>query len=119
MTIADLQTSSQDGVVTARLSGEIDMSNAGDLMAAITKASPNDALGVALDLGDVDYLDSSGIHLLYRLRESLNSRGQALSLVIPEGSLVTDALRLAGISDHMDSVATLDEARQAIRAAGV
>jgi len=32
---------------------------------------------------------------------------------------VTDALRLAGISDHMDSVATLDEARQALRAAGL
>ncbi len=118
MTIADLQTSADGGIVTARLSGEIDMSNASDLIDAITKATPNGAVGVALDLSEVDYLDSSGIHLLYRLRESLNIRGQALSLVISDGSLVTDALRLAGVKDHIDSLATLDEAVEALRAAG-
>ena len=72
MTIADLQTSADGGIVTARLSGEIDMSNASDLMDAITKATPNGALGVALDLSEVDYFDSPGIRLLYRLAESLN-----------------------------------------------
>jgi anti-sigma B factor antagonist len=118
MTLADLQISTQDGVATARLTGEIDMSNAAGLLQAITKATPNDALGLALDLTDVDYLDSAGIHLLYRLRESLINRGQALRLVIPEASLVTDTLRLAGVRDHMDIVPTLDEAVQALGATG-
>ena len=117
MTIADLQTSADGGIVTARLSGEIDMSNASDLMDAITKATPNGALGVALDLSEVDYFDSSGIRLLYRLAESLNARRQALRLVIPERSFVTDALRLAGVKDHIASVTTLEEAVRTLRAA--
>jgi anti-anti-sigma factor len=118
MTLADLQTSTESGIATARLSGEIDMSNAAALLQAITTATPNDVVGVALDMTDVDYLDSAGIHLLYRLRESLNTRGQALRLVIPEASLVTDTLRLAGVREHMDIVPTLDEAVQALRATG-
>lgn len=115
MRLADLQISVQDGAVTARLSGEIDMSNAAELAAAITRMTPNDALGLALDLTDVDYLDSAGVHLMYRLRESLQARGQALRLVIPDSSLVADAMRLAGVTDHIETAATLDEALEAVR----
>jgi anti-anti-sigma factor len=117
--LADLQTSTEAGIATARLSGEIDISNAAELLQAITKATPNDAVGVALDMTAVDYLDSAGIHLLYRLRESLNARGQALRLVIPEESLVTDTLRLAGVRDHMDIVPTLGEAVRDLRAGSI
>jgi anti-anti-sigma factor len=92
MTLGDLQVSFRDGVLVARLTGEIDMSNAGDLRAAITQSTPSGSLGVVLDLTDVDYIDSAGIHLLYRLGESLRARGQALRVVIPPGSVASDAL---------------------------
>lgn len=117
MRIADLQLSSRDGIVIARVTGEIDMSNATDLRTAITEATPNDALGVVLDLSDVDYIDSAGIHLLYRLGESLRNRGQTLRVVIPPNSAASDALSLAGIKRHVDVVEEVDEGVRAVAAA--
>jgi anti-anti-sigma factor len=106
MRIADVQFMMRDGAVVARLMGEIDLSNAGALRTAITDAT------------DVDYIDSTGIHLLYRLGESLRARGQALRLVIPLESPVNDALRLAGIKRHVDVVEHVDDGLRALAAAG-
>lgn len=108
--LGDLELNRDGAVVIARLRGEIDMSNAGELASSIAQATPNEAFGVALDLTGVDYLDSAGIHMLYRLRERLRSRGQLLQLVIPQGSTVTAALRLAGVEAQMETSETLNEA---------
>jgi anti-sigma B factor antagonist len=94
---ADLSIEIRGPVLVARLRGEIDMSNAGQLRDELYAATRNDALGLVLDLSEVDYLDSAGIHLVHRLREGLRARGQQLRLVIPADSLVNDALRLAGL----------------------
>jgi anti-sigma B factor antagonist len=110
MRLADLHFESRDGLVIARVVGEIDMSNAGELATALTDATPNEALGIVLDLSDIDYVDSAGIHLLYRLRESLRARGQSLTLVVPAHSAVLDALRLAGIERNLDVVPTVEDA---------
>ena len=117
MRIGDIRLTSRDGIVIAHVTGEIDMSNAGDLREAITDATPNDALGVVLDLSEVDYVDSAGIHLLYRLGESLRNRGQTLRVVIPPESPASDSLRLAGIKRHVDVVDELDEGVRAVAAA--
>jgi anti-sigma B factor antagonist len=116
MSLADLQLTSREGAVIARLTGEIDMSNATRLRTAIAEATPNGALGVLLDLSDVEYVDSSGIHMLYRLGESLRNRGQALRVVIPPKSAASDALRLAGVHRHVDVVEAVDEGLQALAA---
>jgi anti-sigma B factor antagonist len=109
MRIGDVQLSFRDRAVIARVRGEIDMSNAGALREAIADYTPNDYLGVVLDLSSVDYVDSAGIHMLYRLGESLRQRGLALRIVIPPESAASDALRLAGVKRHADAVAEVDE----------
>jgi anti-anti-sigma factor len=114
MTLADVQITFRDDAVIAWVTGEIDTSNAGDLRTAITDATPNDALGVVLDLSDIDYIDSAGIHLLYRLGDSLRNRGQTLRVVIPPGSIASDALRLAGVTRHVDVVTEVDEGLRAL-----
>jgi anti-anti-sigma factor len=65
---------------------------------------------VVLDLGAVDYLDSAGIHLIYRLRENLRARGQTLIVAIPAESPVQDSLRLAGVTRHLPITSSVDEA---------
>ena len=60
-------------------------------------------------MSDVDYLDSGGIHMLYRLRESLRARGQSLAIVVPAVSPVIDAMRLAGIERHLELAETLED----------
>ncbi len=117
MNLADLHITRHDGVIVVRVTGEIDLSNASDLREAIIDVTPNDALGLVLDLTGVDYIDSAGIHLLYRLGDSLRARGQTLRIVIPPNSPASDALRLAGVKRHVDVVAELDEGVRAVATA--
>ena len=110
MTLADVRFSDQGQVVVARLTGEIDLSNAQNIENAIAHATPNHALGLILDVSALDHLDSAGIHLIYKLREKFRARGQSLRLVIPPQSPANDALRLAGVADNIDTDTTLDAA---------
>ena len=52
--LADITFETVDGVLVARVEGEVDMSNASELGAAITGRIPSDARGLVLDLGAVD-----------------------------------------------------------------
>lgn len=110
MKLGDLQVSLEGPVVVARLSGEVDLSNTEEIEQGIVTATPNHAEVVLLDLGEVDYMDSAGIHLIYRLREKLQSRGQSLRLVVGDSSPAADALRLAGVMDHLDVRGTIETA---------
>ena len=110
MRLAELEVSRNDRVVIARVTGEIDMSNAQELRAAVSAAIPQDAVALVLDLTAVEYLDSSGIRLLYRLRDAVQARRQRLQVVIPSSSQVADVLRLGGVSDQVGAVETLDAA---------
>ncbi len=110
MQIADVEFESRDRAVVARVSGEVDLSNADSLGAALLDAMPNDERRLIVDLSAVAYLDSAGIRLIYQLRERLQSRGQRLRLVIPAESASHDALRLAGLAEHVEMAETLEEA---------
>ncbi|MGZ4238832.1 MAG: STAS domain-containing protein [Solirubrobacteraceae bacterium] len=108
--LADVQFDIRGQVVVAKVTGEVDLSNATQLCDAIGEATDNTALGVVLDLVAVDYLDSAGIHLIYRLRENLRARGQRLMLSIPTQSPVQDSLRLAGVTRALPIASSVEEA---------
>lgn len=110
MKLADLQFSDRGRVVIAQVIGEVDLSNADMVEAAIVEATPNHALALILDVTGLGYLDSAGIHLVYKLREKLRARGQALRLVIPAESPANDALRLAGVPRNVETADTLEAA---------
>lgn len=117
MRLADLRLEEEGSVLCAHLSGDIDMSNASEIREELTAATPNAALGLILDLSGVDYMDSAGIHLIHRLRDSLGARGQKLRLVIPENSLILDTLRLAGVDWGQEIVDSIPSARASIQGA--
>jgi anti-sigma B factor antagonist len=110
MRLADVEFDSSDRGVVARITGEIDLSNAASLGAALVDAMPNHEQGLVLDMSSVEYLDSAGIQLIYQLRERLRARGQNLALVIPTLSPAHDALRLAGLTQHVEMAETVEEA---------
>jgi anti-sigma B factor antagonist len=110
--LADVQFSDRERVVIVRLSGEIDLSNVDGIESAIAEGTPNHALALILDVSALDYLDSAGIHLIYKLREKLRARGQALRLVIPPDSPANDALRLAGVARNVDTAESLEAATE-------
>ncbi len=108
--LADVNFETLAGVVVARLEGEVDMSNAGDLGAAITARVPSDARGLVLDLGAVEYLDSAGIHALFELRERLTRRGQEIRLALAPDSPVATALEYAGVQHTLGAADTVQGA---------
>ena len=110
MKLADLQFSDRGRVVIAQVIGEVDLSNADMVEAAIVEATPNHALALILDVTGLGYLDSAGIHLVYKLREKLRARGQALRLVIPPESPANDALWCAGVPRNVETADTLEAA---------
>jgi anti-anti-sigma factor len=110
MTLADLHFTTQDKSIIATLTGEIDLSNADSIGQALTSRVSNQALALIFDLSRADYLDSAAIQLMYRLRDRLQARGQSLKLVIPRASPADDALRLAGVASHLDTVETVEAA---------
>jgi anti-sigma B factor antagonist len=95
--LANLDFESRDRVLVARLTGEIDMSNAIDLSASLTERITNDVLGVVIDLTGMRYLDSAGILMLFRLSEHLEASGQGLRIVLAPGSVIAKTLELVDL----------------------
>jgi anti-anti-sigma factor len=108
---------SGDDVVVARISGEIDLSNAAQLGEELGARVPNSALGLVIDLTATDYLDSSGVHLVFDLAERLQTRQQQLRIVVPEGAPIRRVLRIVELDGAVPVRATVDEAVEQIRAA--
>jgi anti-anti-sigma factor len=108
---------SGDDVVVARLSGEIDLSNADQVGEGLATGVPNTALGLVIDLTATSYLDSSGIHLVFDLAERLRRRQQQLRVVVPEGAPVRRVLRIVELDGSVPVLASVEEAVAQIRAA--
>lgn len=104
-------------VLTARITGEIDLSNASELEETIVDAVPNTALGMVVDLSGVEYLDSAGIRMLVHLVERFRWRQQVMRAAAPDGSRVRGVLSMAGADGVIPVDATVTEAREWIVAA--
>jgi anti-sigma B factor antagonist len=108
--LADVQFNTRGSATVAHVTGEVDLSNAEEIGAAVAEETPIESRALVLDLSDVEYLDSAGIRLIYWIRENMRIRGQALRLVIPEQSPPHDALRLAGVKHYIETAETVDAA---------
>lgn len=111
--LSEVDFDEQDGVVVARISGEVDGSNAVELGRALGERLPSSAHGLVLDLSAVAYLDSAGIELLFGLARRLGDRRQRLRLGVPQHSPVRRVLEICDIA----SVAPLAESADAAAAA--
>jgi anti-anti-sigma factor len=100
-------------VLVARMSGEIDLSNAEQLGVQIADAAPLQARAVVLDLTEVEYIDSYGIFVIHGLRQRLSENRQKLALVVPEDGLIRRAIELVGIAEVLPIETELEAALRA------
>jgi anti-anti-sigma factor len=114
MRLADVEIEARDGLVLARIVGEIDMSNADGLGALLAANVGNEALGLVVDLSETQYIDSAGIRVLYELRQRLKDRRQRLALVVPPGSATERTLRLVNADHALGIVESADAATATI-----
>lgn len=101
------------GTVLARLSGEIDLSNASAVEDQVT-GSLTGATGVAVDLSGLSYLDSAGLALLVRLSGRLTSASGSLRLVVAPEAMVGRTLSVSGLAAAIPVDETVEAALAAL-----
>ena len=82
----------RDDVVVARLVGELDISVAGPTGQKIAEAVPSSARGVVVDMSGLEFMDSSGVSMLFGLARQVGSHRQQLCVVAPPGRPVSRVL---------------------------
>ena len=114
--LADIQLEDLDGIPVARVRGEVDMSNAGELSTTLQNAVQQTAAGLIVDFTPTQYLDSAGLHFIFDLAKRLRDRGQRLHLVVPPSSPVAAVLDIVQIEVLASRSQGLDEALEKLRA---
>ena len=92
--LIDLAIEDRDGIVVARLAGELDIAGAPRVSDAIAEAVPTTSPGLVIDFSELKFIDSSGVAMLFGLARRLNGRRQQLRVVAPEGGPVTRVLEI-------------------------
>lgn len=99
--------------VLARLSGEIDLSNASAVEDRVT-AGLAGSTAVAVDLSGLSYLDSAGLALLSRLAGRLSAASGSLRLVVPPEAFVGRTLSVSGLASAIPVDETVEAALAAL-----
>ena len=91
-----LFVSSEIGLVPIlNVVGEIDLSNAPRIYSLMWQTSQKGAISLIVNLEKLDFMDSSGLQVLLRLREKLRTKKQDILLVAPTPQ-IRKLLKLTG-----------------------
>jgi anti-anti-sigma factor len=114
--LADVQFEEHAGNPIARIRGEIDMSNVGELSLTLQNSVVQTAAGLVIDFSETDYLDSAGLHFIFDLGKRLRDRGQRLYLVVPPGSPVAAVLDIVNVDSLAPRAESLEQALERLDA---
>jgi anti-anti-sigma factor len=114
--LADVQFEEHNGSPVARIRGEVDMSNVGELTLTLQNSVAHTAPGLVVDFSATEYLDSAGLHFIFDLAKRLRDRGQRLYLVVPPGSPVAGVLDIVNVESMARRCETLEAALEQLRA---
>jgi anti-anti-sigma factor len=93
------------GMVVVR--GELDISGVGQVRRALTDVENGPAAVVALDLREVEHLDSSALRLLLDAEDRARRRGCRFVVVAGPDGAVARLLALTMLADHVEVVSDL------------
>jgi anti-anti-sigma factor len=117
--LTQVEIEQRDDVVVARLTGELDISVAESTGRKIAEAVPSSARGLVVDMSGLDFMDSSGVSMLFGLARQVGSHRQRLVVVAPTGRPVSRVLqivefdRAAPVREDVDAAVTLIATPQA------
>ena len=113
--LASVEIDRLEGVVLARVSGELDASNATRVQERLLEGLGNEGAGLVVDLTETAYVDSAGIRILFDIGERLSVRGMQLRLVAAPDSFTADVLDSVRIADRFPVEETAASAAAALR----
>jgi anti-anti-sigma factor len=108
--LVELEIQERGEVVVARVSGELDLAGAPGMGDRIHDSVPTSARALVVDFTDLDFIDSSGIAMLFGLARRLGSRRQEVRVVAREGRPVARVLQIVEFDRAARVHETLDEA---------
>lgn len=92
-------TASDGDAATCRLSGELDASNAATLRTQLEAVVADGHTRLVLDVGELEFIDSTGLRAIVLVDETCREAGGALILHEPT-EVVRRVLRIAGVDEH-------------------
>jgi anti-anti-sigma factor len=114
--LADVQFEEHAGSPVARIRGEVDMSNVGELSVALRNSVVQAAAGLVIDFSETEYLDSAGLHFIFDIGKRLRDRGQRLYLVVPPESPIGSVLEIVNVESLAPICPSLDAAVERLSA---
>jgi anti-anti-sigma factor len=81
-----------EDVVVVKLTGELDIAAAEPMGRQIAESVPSTARGVVIDMTRLEFMDSSGVSMLFGLARRVGSRRQELRVVALPGHPVARVL---------------------------
>jgi anti-sigma B factor antagonist len=119
MPMADVRIEREDKTVVAVLTGEVDMSNAASIRQQIARSVTPDDDALLVDLSELSFIDSAGLHTLIELRTVLHERRQQLLLCVSHGSTIERAMEIVGLPRAVSVHSDRGEAMEAARASAM
>jgi anti-sigma B factor antagonist len=92
--VVELEIEDRGEVVVARVSGELDIARAPGMGERIHESVPTSARALVVDFSELDFIDSSGIAMLFGLARRLGSRRQQVRVVARSGRTVARVLQI-------------------------
>jgi anti-anti-sigma factor len=117
--MADVRVEREDGIVMAILSGEVDMSNAASVRLQVAGSVTSDEDALIVDVSELSFMDSAGLHALIELGTVLDERRQQFLLCVPHGSPIERAIEIIGLPHAVRVYANRNEALEAARASAM
>jgi anti-anti-sigma factor len=108
--LVELEIDERGDVVVARVSGELDIAAAQGLGDEIHDAVPTSARTLVVDFTGLDFIDSSGIAMLFGLSRRLGSRRQELRVVARPKGPVSRVLQIVEFDRAAPVHETVDDA---------
>jgi anti-anti-sigma factor len=102
-------------VIVARMPVEVEITQAASLRGQLMQAVENRDLGLVIDLTATEYLDSSGINMLFELGEGLAARQLRMAVVMPQGGLVERVVSIVDLGSAMPIHRDVESAVEEIR----
>jgi anti-anti-sigma factor len=113
--LAEVTFDERGAAVVARLTGEVDLSNVDEIRTQLVDAVSHEIETLIVDLTQTQYLDSTGVRLLFELAERLQGRRQQLRLVVDDGALVRRVVVLTRLDQRVPLDPTVEAALSAVR----
>jgi anti-anti-sigma factor len=113
--MSDVRFEREDTTVVAIVTGEVDMSNATSVRQRIAESVTPDDEALILDLSELSFIDSAGLHSVIQLGTVLDERRQQLRLCVPHDSPIGRAIEIIGLPRAVSVHRDRDEAMEAVR----